>query len=67
MVELNGTKRHVRVINPHTFSIGDTTACSPYTTGGIAMQLQRTQTMHFQSLAEQVPMSRFYAAVFVYS
>jgi hypothetical protein len=54
MVELNGAKRHVRVLNPHSFAIGDTTGCSPYTTGGIAMQLQRTQTLHFQSLAEQV-------------
>jgi len=49
MTELNDESRvfEIKVINAHTFSIGDTSAFSAYESGGIATEVKRTFQMSF--------------------
>lgn len=47
MEQLNEGLHRVKVINPYSFSIGDTSSFTPYTTGGIVQQQHRRKYSHF--------------------
>eukprot|EP01022_Parablepharisma_sp_SALTPOND_P015993 TRINITY_DN22_c0_g3_i1.p1 TRINITY_DN22_c0_g3~~TRINITY_DN22_c0_g3_i1.p1 ORF type:complete len:4095 (+),score=552.02 TRINITY_DN22_c0_g3_i1:5895-18179(+) len=49
---INGTRHKVTVIDPFTFSIGDTTKYSPYVRSGIAKQIKLPRTFKFVSLKQ---------------
>ena len=53
MVELNDSEpRKVHVLGNLQFTIGDTSAFSPYTGYGWCTQVKQQRTMHFKSLKE---------------
>lgn len=53
MVELNGIEpRRVTVKGPYTFTIGDTTSFSDYTTSGVFKQVKQPKELVFKSLRE---------------
>ncbi|CCL99448.1 uncharacterized protein FIBRA_01466 [Fibroporia radiculosa] len=55
MVELNGCEpRKVSVKGPYTFTIGDTSNLSEYTTGGIFTQVKMPRILEFKSLRESL-------------
>lgn len=56
MLAINGTAHTVKVINPATVSIGDTSSdqYGPYEHGGIARQLKTPHTVTFESLEAQL-------------
>ena len=45
MTEINDKIYKVKVINPNSFKIGDTTSFNPYITGGIATQIKIPETV----------------------
>jgi len=49
---INGTRHKVTVIDPFTFTIGDTTGYTPYVRNGIAKQVKLPKTLKFMSLAQ---------------
>ncbi|EGG24766.1 hypothetical protein DFA_03010 [Cavenderia fasciculata] len=54
MTEINGTKHKVNVINPYSFSIGDTSTFSHYQSGGIISDIKTPITINFKSLKESI-------------
>ena len=51
MTELNACAgRKVKVLGPYTFSIGDTTALTPYKSGGIVVQVKQPKRLKFVSV-----------------
>lgn len=55
MAELNGTVHKIKVINPCSFTIGDTTKYSDFTKGsGIAQQVKEVFKVNFKSLKESI-------------
>ncbi|WFD35228.1 E1 ubiquitin-activating enzyme [Malassezia cuniculi] len=55
MTELNGGEpRRVTVKGPYTFSIGDTSNLSEYTSGGVFKQVKQPETISFRSLRDSV-------------
>ena len=52
MTQLNEKCFKIKVLSPYSFSIGDTTAFSPYTRQGIAEQTKVPFPVKFKSLAE---------------
>eukprot|EP00117_Sycon_ciliatum_P031358 scpid5278/ scgid24543/ Ubiquitin-like modifier-activating enzyme 1; Ubiquitin-activating enzyme E1 len=55
MTEINACEpRKVKVLGPYTFSIGDTSALSPYVGGGTATQVKMPKVVHFSSLRESM-------------
>lgn len=59
-VELNGCKpKKVHVIDPYSFSIGDTFEISNYVDGGEFIQIKKTKTLGFRSLQEALNTPEF--------
>ena len=54
---INGTRHKVTVIDPFTFSIGDTTIYGPYVRNGIAKQIKLPKTLKFNSLRQTLEAS----------
>eukprot|EP01133_Synstelium_polycarpum_P005912 gene5912-6843_t len=55
MSEINGTRHQVKVINPNSFSIGDTSSFTPYTSGGIISDIKIVQSIDYKSMRESIP------------
>jgi len=49
MTQLNDEARlfEIKVVNAHTFTIGDTASFAPYESGGVATEVKRTLQMSF--------------------
>ncbi|TRY64013.1 hypothetical protein TCAL_05576, partial [Tigriopus californicus] len=54
MEELNGQERLIHVTSPFTFTIGDTSSLSPYTSGGRVIQLKQPRVISHSSLQESL-------------
>lgn len=55
MTELNNTGPYrITVTGPHTFKIGDTSAFSAYTSGGLFTKVKVPKTLNFKSLSESL-------------
>lgn len=54
MTEINGLEYTVKVIDPFTFAIGDTSRMSPYTGGALATQVKVPVRMSHQDLASSI-------------
>ncbi|XP_055705856.1 ubiquitin-like modifier-activating enzyme 1 [Phlebotomus papatasi] len=53
MTELNHCEpRRITVLGPYTFSIGDTSSCSPYVRGGIATQVKMPKSIKFRAFTD---------------
>ncbi|KAJ2478675.1 E1 ubiquitin-activating protein [Coemansia sp. RSA 2320] len=60
MVELNGCEpRRVKVLGPYTFSIGDTSALSAYTRGGLFQQVKEPSSVNFASFRDALQSPEF--------
>lgn len=62
MTELNGKEFTVKVVNAKSFSIGDTSAFTPYSDadgGGYCQHIIPPMTMHFRKLSEALKQPQF--------
>uniref|UniRef100_A0A3B1IMX7 Ubiquitin like modifier activating enzyme 6 n=1 Tax=Astyanax mexicanus TaxID=7994 RepID=A0A3B1IMX7_ASTMX len=54
MTELNGASRHVTVISPYSFAIGDTSSLQPYLHGGIFRMVKTPKSFSFETMEQQL-------------
>ncbi|UYV64203.1 UBA1 [Cordylochernes scorpioides] len=65
MEELNScAPRRISVLGPYTFSIGDTSGYSNYTSGGVASQVKMPKTLAFKPLEESLTEAEFVVSDF---
>eukprot|EP01111_Echinosteliopsis_oligospora_P018356 TRINITY_DN8368_c0_g1_i1.p1 TRINITY_DN8368_c0_g1~~TRINITY_DN8368_c0_g1_i1.p1 ORF type:complete len:1024 (-),score=345.47 TRINITY_DN8368_c0_g1_i1:36-3107(-) len=53
-MDLNTKKFKIKTLGPYTFSIGDVSGLSSYTTGGYATQVKQPKTLHFKTLRQAI-------------
>ena len=56
MTELNHQAEpfKVKYLGPYSFSIGDTSKLSPYTSGGVVTQVKMAKHLHFKSFRDSL-------------
>ncbi|XP_038615051.1 ubiquitin-like modifier-activating enzyme 6 [Tachyglossus aculeatus] len=64
MTALNGSTQQITAVSPFSFSIGNTAEMAPYLYGGIAVQVKRSKTFHFERLEKQLTKPTYLLADF---